>query len=160
MRNSVSRLRWFCLLVGLLLVPFLGLQPASGEEADEEVIPMAPLDVTARYPLTPPEPRNISKPAYPEAARRQEEQGTVQLAVKVLADGNVGEVTVKKSSGSKALDEAATAEAKRWQFVPGPARAEEGRLVGRGPCAVSAQRDPMSVGTTGCDSVGPALCSR
>jgi TonB family protein len=118
MRNSVSRLRWFCLLVGLLLVPFLGLQPASGEEADEEVIPMAPLDVTARYPLTPPEPRNISKPAYPEAARRQEEQGTVQLAVKVLADGNVGEVTVKKSSGSKALDEAATAEAKRWQFVP------------------------------------------
>lgn len=100
--------------------------PARAE--DDEVVPLAPIDVTAPWPLTPPAPKTVSKPAYPEAARRNQEQGTVNLVVKVLHDGSVGEVNVKKSSGSRMLDEAAVAEAKRWQFVPGH----------RGPKAVDA----------------------
>jgi protein TonB len=76
-------------------------------------------DVTAPWPLTPPAPKQVTRPAYPEAARRNQEQGTVSLMVKVLHDGNVGEVNVKKTSGSRLLDEAAVAEAKKWQFVPG-----------------------------------------
>ncbi len=93
--------------------------PAVWAQEDEQVVPLAPIDVTARYPLTPAEPKKLSKPAYPETARRREEQGTVHLTVKVLADGTVGEVSVKKSSGSTPLDDAAVAEAKGWQFVPG-----------------------------------------
>lgn len=91
--------------------------PARAE--DDEVVPLAPIDVTAPWPLTPPAPKTVSRPAYPEAARRNQEQGTVNLVVKVLHDGSVGEVNVKKSSGSRTLDEAAAAEAKKWQFVPG-----------------------------------------
>jgi protein TonB len=93
--------------------------PTARGQEDEPVVPLAPIEVTGRYPLTPPEPKKLSKPAYPEAARRREEQGTVVLTVKVLADGNVGEVSVKKGSGSKPLDDAAVAEARSWQFVPG-----------------------------------------
>jgi TonB family protein len=111
-----QRLAWLLVLAAGVL---LAAPPVSGQEDEEQVVPLAPIDVTARYPLTPPEPRKLSKPAYPEAARRREEQGTVLLAVKVLADGNVGEVSVKKGSGSKPLDDAAVAEARSWQFVPG-----------------------------------------
>jgi protein TonB len=103
----------------IIAVSVVLASPSVWGQEDEPVIPLAPIDVTGRYPLTPPEPKKVSKPAYPEAARRREEQGTVLLTVRVLADGNVGEVTVKKGSGSKPLDDAAVAEAKSWQFVPG-----------------------------------------
>lgn len=117
LRDTVRR--GSCL--GLLLVAGLGTASVTGAQTteDEQIVPLAPVDVTARFPLTPPEVKKVSKPTYPEAARKREEQGTVQLVVKVLSDGHVGEVNVKKSSGSKALDEAALAEAKGWQFTPG-----------------------------------------
>jgi protein TonB len=101
----------------LLLLAAL-LSPAEAQDEDQ-VIPLAPIDVTAPYPLTPPVVKKVSKPAYPEAARRREEQGTVTLALRVLADGRVGEVTVKKGSGSRTLDDAAVAEAGSWEFIPG-----------------------------------------
>lgn len=89
----------------------------AGEE--EQVIPLAPIDVTAPWPLIPPQPTKVARPPYPEEARRNQEQGTIKLVLKVLANGSVGEVTVKESSGHPALDQAAIAEAKGWQFTPG-----------------------------------------
>ena len=91
--------------------------PARAQE-EEQVIPLAPIDVTAPWPLTPPEPKKISRPSYPEGARRKQEQGTVHLVVRVRSDGSVGDVRVKKGSGSQSLDDAAATEARGWQFVP------------------------------------------
>jgi periplasmic protein TonB len=103
-------------LVAVLVVAWI--PPARGQD-DDQVVPLAPVDVNAPWPLTPPAPKTVGRPPYPEAARRAQEQGTVNLLIKVLRDGTVGDITVKKSSGSQMLDEAAVAEAKHWQFVPG-----------------------------------------
>jgi periplasmic protein TonB len=107
------------LAILVLITAFAVGPPLAGAQEEDQVIPLAPIDVNAPWPLIPPTPKVITRPAYPETARRHEEQGTVELVVKVLRDGSVGEVTVKKSSGFHILDEAAIAEAKRWQFVPG-----------------------------------------
>jgi protein TonB len=45
-------------------------------------------------------------------------QGTVLLRVDVKADGTVGEVTVRRSSGHAILDEAALTAVKGWRFAP------------------------------------------
>ncbi len=44
---------------------------------------------------------------YPEEARRRKIYGTLQLTVAIKADGEVEEIQVNRSSGSKLLDEAA-----------------------------------------------------
>ncbi len=111
-RPSVSSL-------ALLLVLAAPSTARAQSQGEEQVVPLAPIDVTAQYPLTPPEPKKVSKPGYPEAARRNQEQGAVDLVIKVLANGSVGEVRVKKGSGSQLLDDAAVNEAKGWQFTPG-----------------------------------------
>ena len=122
MDSRLRTSRVACSFIGSLAM-LLVLAPrspacAQGQE-EEQVIPLAPIDVTAQYPLTPPEPEKLSRPPYPEATRRSQEQGTVDLVIKVLANGNVGEVRVKKGSGSQLLDDAAVNEAKGWQFTPG-----------------------------------------
>jgi len=58
------------------------------------------------------------KPAYPRAARRRGEEGTVMLLVEVLSNGRVGRVDVEKSSGFELLDGAAVKAVRRWRFVP------------------------------------------
>lgn len=57
-------------------------------------------------------------PAYPLVAQYRHLEGTVTLEVEVLGDGTCGRVRVKKSSGSKLLDEAAVTGVKRWRFEP------------------------------------------
>lgn len=61
---------------------------------------------------------NNPKPEYPAAAIRQGWGGTVILRVRVLANGSVESVAVKKSSGRKVLDEAAATAVQKWTFVP------------------------------------------
>ena len=46
-------------------------------------------------------------PAYPEHARRRDQEGTVRVRARVLADGQVSDVQVERSSGVPALDQAA-----------------------------------------------------
>ncbi|MBN2254453.1 MAG: energy transducer TonB [Deltaproteobacteria bacterium] len=58
-------------------------------------------------------------PAYPAIARRRGYEGTVILSVQVDADGLVGGVSVKVSSGHAILDRAAVDAVKRWIFRPG-----------------------------------------
>ncbi|MGD0265152.1 MAG: energy transducer TonB [Candidatus Methylomirabilota bacterium] len=43
---------------------------------------------------------------YPEAARREGVQGTVELRFRIAADGSVDAVEIVRSSGSGILDEA------------------------------------------------------
>ena len=61
---------------------------------------------------------NNPKPVYPAVSRRLKEEGTVVLDVFILADGSVGELRVKRSSGFSRLDEAALAAVRRWKYVP------------------------------------------
>lgn len=77
---------------------------------------------TSGAPVTPPQkdanPLNNPAPAYPNLSRRLGEQGTVLLEILILADGSVGEVRIKESSGHKRLDETAAKAVKRWRYTP------------------------------------------
>jgi TonB family protein len=60
-----------------------------------------------------------AQPRYTDEARKAKIQGTVELDVVVLADGNVGDVAVTKSLDKvHGLDQAAIAAAKQWKFRP------------------------------------------
>lgn len=61
---------------------------------------------------------NNKAPLYPQLSRKKKEQGTVLLLILVKADGTVGEVQLKTSSGFARLDQAARQAVKRWQFQP------------------------------------------
>jgi len=58
------------------------------------------------------------KPLYPQEARKKGYQGEVMLKVEVLANGQVGQIEVKKSSGYELLDRSASATVKQWKFIP------------------------------------------
>jgi len=57
-------------------------------------------------------------PAYPMAARRKREQGTVVLRLVIGEDGRVMDVTVQRSSGFPALDQAAAGAVRKWRWSP------------------------------------------
>ena len=61
---------------------------------------------------------NNPAPAYPPQSRRNREEGTVVLEVLVKADGSLGELRLKTSSGYNRLDDAALKAVKNWHFVP------------------------------------------
>lgn len=65
-------------------------------------------------------PSILSKtaPAYPPAARKSGQEGTVVLRIEILATGRPGEISIATSSGYPALDEAAVASIRKWQFIP------------------------------------------
>lgn len=63
--------------------------------------------------------RTAPPPSYPIAALRAGEQGTVTLRVQVDAEGRPASVSIERSSGSRALDNAARQQVLRhWRFVP------------------------------------------
>jgi protein TonB len=57
-------------------------------------------------------------PVYPQMSRKKKEQGTVWLLLEVKADGTVGDISIKQSSGFSRLDQAARQAVKKWQFEP------------------------------------------
>jgi len=71
----------------------------------------AALLTQARYRETP-------KPAYPDAARREGREGRVLLRVLIDDQGKTRSVEINRSSGSDALDQAATEAIKLWRFHP------------------------------------------
>lgn len=58
-------------------------------------------------------------PAYPARAARNNESGTVTLALLIGTDGRVANARVQKSSGSRDLDKAALNALSMCQFKPG-----------------------------------------
>ena len=68
--------------------------------------------------ITPPIYDRTPQPTYPTASRARGEQGEVLLKVEVLANGNVGQTEIEKSSGYSLLDETALRTVKRWRFKP------------------------------------------
>lgn len=73
--------------------------------------PRGAITAPARYSDTP-------KPAYPESARREGREGRVLLRVLIDEQGETKAVEVSRSSGSDALDHAASSAIKRWRFHP------------------------------------------
>jgi len=63
--------------------------------------------------------RDNARPAYPMAARLRGYEGVVLLSVDVSADGRVGDLTVKRSSGYEILDRSALEAVRTWTFEPG-----------------------------------------
>ncbi len=59
-----------------------------------------------------------SLPLYPESAKRNCEQGTVALNLRIGGDGRVADASVARSSGYPALDDAALRAARNWRFTP------------------------------------------
>jgi protein TonB len=89
--------------------PVVAAPPAPPAPKVEE--PVTEPNGAAAYLNNPP-------PAYPKAAQRQGLQGRVLLRVQVLANGHVGTLEVKQSSGKPVLDEAALAAVRNWIFTP------------------------------------------
>ena len=58
------------------------------------------------------------RPVYPPELQAAGVEGTVTLQTVILKDGTVGSIKVLKSAGNAALDEAAIASVKQWQYTP------------------------------------------
>jgi protein TonB len=73
-----------------------------------------------------PSPRTGSnhKPEYPPRAVRLGLEGEVRIKVRVDGQGNVAELEVSRSSGSRLLDNAALRAVKEWKFDHGPGTTE------------------------------------
>lgn len=66
----------------------------------------------------PPQILSRVEPKYPVSAREQGITGTVRVKVQVTADGRAGSVSIRQSSGSSLLDQAAVDAVRKWRFVP------------------------------------------
>lgn len=62
--------------------------------------------------------RDTPRPDYPDSARRAGREGRVLLRVLVDEHGRSKKVEINSSSGSEALDRAATEALRRWRFHP------------------------------------------
>lgn len=68
-------------------------------------------DLTANIVSAPP-------PRYPITSRREREQGIVVLDVRLGNDGRVEQISIRRSSGSQRLDDAALSAVRRWRWTP------------------------------------------
>lgn len=91
-------------------------QPPTQPSAPAATAPVASATIEPARPLA--AGAGNALPAYPESARRRRIQGHVLLDVAVTEDGRAGAVSVRQSSGSALLDEAALAAVRGWKFVP------------------------------------------
>lgn len=81
-----------------------------------------PATPVAPAPIVPPraDAGQLSNPApiYPSLSRRLREEGTVVLDILIKANGAVGELKIKRSSGYKRLDETAVKAVAHWRYQP------------------------------------------
>lgn len=94
--------------------------PAPGPSQTRAPVSAGP----AEGPTSPAAYLSNPAPGYPDAARRQRQQGTVLLRVLVSAEGRAVEVQLAQSSGVSSLDEAALRAVRRWRFTPARQRGQ------------------------------------
>lgn len=96
-------------------------QEEAPEPAPPAPVEQKPVVQQPSAPVTPPHADasqiNNPAPAYPSVSRRLREEGTVLLEILILADGSVGEIRLKTSSGYERLDDVAIRTVKKWHFV-------------------------------------------
>ena len=93
-------------------------QPEPTPPVDNPVKSAEPTQAAVVPPQADASNLNNAAPVYPTPSRRLREQGTVILEVLVKADGSLGDLRLKTSSGYSRLDEAAQRAVKNWHFVP------------------------------------------
>nr|WP_315848068.1 TonB family protein [uncultured Rhodoferax sp.] len=94
--------------------------PAStnaGSKANAPPAPPAPPKV--ELPSSDAAYLNNPLPAYPSMSKRLGEQGKVVVRVLISPDGQASQASVKTSSGSDRLDQAAVTTVLKWRYVPG-----------------------------------------
>jgi TonB family protein len=98
-----------------------GTQNVAGSRNETPLSGYAQLETSRAGALISAAPRysENSLPAYPLPARRRGYAGVVTLSVEVLADGRVGRLEMKKTSGYDLLDKSAQETVKGWKFSPG-----------------------------------------
>lgn len=104
--------------------------PASerAPQVEQSPPPQVPVDEPKKTaepstaPVVPPQADasqfNNPAPVYPTQSRRLKEAGVVVLEVLVKADGSLGDMRLKTSSGYTRLDDAALKAVKTWRFTP------------------------------------------
>jgi protein TonB len=96
----------------------------AASETDHRPLPEITKDSTEnsrspiKMPPQTPDYLNNPKPFYPLAAKRRGIKGRVILEVIVSASGAATQVLIKKSSGYKLLDRAASDTVASWRFIP------------------------------------------
>ncbi len=60
----------------------------------------------------------LKQPIYPPRSVRLGQEGTVEVEVEVLANGRIGDVRLRTSSGFRLLDEAAIKAARKGRYKP------------------------------------------
>lgn len=127
------------------------LPPPTATADDVLAVPPLPASDVQTPTLAPVEPapaassegvqlqyRTAPPPSYPIAALRAGEQGTVTLRVQVDAEGRPASVSIERSSGSRALDNAARQQVLRhWRFVPAQVDGHAVPAVGLVPVSFS-----------------------
>jgi periplasmic protein TonB len=96
-------------------------KPPANTQSQKKIAPTATATgAITSGPMVSAHPRYRSnpKPEYPPEARRLRQQGLVLLSVQVGADGRPSDVSLKRSSGFPALDQAANQAVRRWSFEP------------------------------------------
>ena len=68
--------------------------------------------------LSVPRYRENTHPDYPSIARMRGYEGIVLLSVEIFANGRVGRLNIKKSSGYAVLDRSALEAVRTWKFEP------------------------------------------
>jgi periplasmic protein TonB len=96
--------------------------PTTPEPTPPAPASLAPAEARPEVPV--PIPGQNPAPDYPDSARRRRIEGTVLVLIEVTGDGCAADCVVAQSSGCLALDQAALAAARRWQFQHGPGRVE------------------------------------
>lgn len=98
-------------------------EPAGGESEARAALaapsaPAADSGPSAAGGVSPPSVLNRVEPVYPQSAQQAGITGRVVFKVLVLENGAPGSITLFRSSGNGALDEAARIAVQQWQFVP------------------------------------------
>ncbi|MGH8559832.1 MAG: energy transducer TonB [Methylococcales bacterium] len=91
------------------------LSPSSAASGIKNANPETETFTEAHYR---PNYRNNPAPEYPRIARKRGWEGTVLLLIQVTPEGHSANVTVHRTSGHQALDNAAVEAARKWTFIP------------------------------------------
>jgi len=95
-----------------------GVNGARGERAHRRGRRKEGLQSDRMVSLAIPKYRENSHPRYPMLARSRGEEGVVFVSAEVLANGKVGGLRIKKTSGYRLLDQSALEAVKNWKFEP------------------------------------------
>jgi len=101
-------------------VQYAAVSPGRGSSAGEAARGQRQPGANAQegYSEAMPRYRENRPPAYPGAARQRGYEGDVLIAAEVRADGRIGAVRVKRSSGYASLDDSALEAVTSWRFEP------------------------------------------